>query len=106
MQPEHTSEKISIQAPPGIPASMVAEYVDRCRAALPAAKAALAGLDHHYLRVYGHGLKGSGGGYGIPKLTEMGSWIEEAARRGDAAGLQSQFAQLEIYLNRLDIRPE
>jgi HPt (histidine-containing phosphotransfer) domain-containing protein len=106
MHSKETREKIPIQPPPGLPASMVAEYIDRCLAALPAARAALDGLRLDYLRVYGHGLKGSGGGYGIPRLTEMGSGIEDAARRADAAALRNQFAQLEIYLSRLDIRPE
>jgi hypothetical protein len=99
------AEKISVQAPRGLPASMVEEYVQRCRLALPAAKAALENLDHNYLRVYGHGLKGSGGGYGIPRLTEVGSGIEEAAKRGDAPELRDQLANLEVYLNRIDILP-
>jgi HPt (histidine-containing phosphotransfer) domain-containing protein len=99
------TEKISIQAPPGVPASMVDAYIRRCRAALPDVEAALDRLDHNYLRVYGHGLKGSGGGYGIPRLTEVGSLIEEAAKRGDTAELQSQLAALEIYLNRIEILP-
>jgi HPt (histidine-containing phosphotransfer) domain-containing protein len=99
------TEKISVQAPPGVPASMVDAYVRRCRTALPDAEAALDRLDHNYLRVYGHGLKGSGGGYGIPRLTEVGALVEDAAKRGDTAELQSQLAALEIYLNWIEIVP-
>jgi HPt (histidine-containing phosphotransfer) domain-containing protein len=97
------SEKVLVQTPLGIPASMVTAYIQRCLAGLPDAKAALAGLDHNALRVYGHRLKGSGGGYGIPRLTELGAGIEDAARRGDAAGLQKQFHELEMYLGRLEV---
>ncbi len=82
---------------------MVKEYVQRCRAALPAAQAAIENLDHKYLRVYGHGLKGSGGGYGVPRLTEVGAVIEEAAKRGDTGELREQLAKLETYLSRIEI---
>jgi HPt (histidine-containing phosphotransfer) domain-containing protein len=97
------AEKISVQVPQGLPAGMVADYVQRCLAALPEARAAVVGLDHNYLRVYGHRLKGSGGGYGIPVLTEIGSFIEAAARRGDTDEIQEQIAGLEGYLNRIEI---
>ena len=99
------AEKIAVRVPRGIPASMVLEYVQRCKIALPAARSALANLDHNYLRIYGHGLKGSGGGYGIPGLTEAGSLVEEAAKAGDTAKLHDLLAKLEIYLSRIDILP-
>lgn len=82
---------------------MVAAYVQRCLTALPEAKTALDGLDHNYLRVYGHRLKGSGGGYGIPLVTQMGAGIEQAAKRADTTELQGQLAALEAYLNRIEI---
>jgi len=100
------SEKILVQTPLGIPASMVTAYIQRCLAGLSAAKASLASLDHNSMRVYGHRLKGSGGGYGIPRLTELGALIEEAARRGDTAELRNQFAALEVYLGRLEVVSE
>jgi HPt (histidine-containing phosphotransfer) domain-containing protein len=96
-------ENISIHAPAGIPASMVLDYVRRCLAALPDAEAALDRADHTYLRSYGHRLKGSGGGYGIPVITQLGALIEDAARSGDTAQVQSQIATLEVYLSRIEI---
>jgi HPt (histidine-containing phosphotransfer) domain-containing protein len=100
------AEKISLHAPAGIPASMLADYVRRCLAALPDVEAALDRLDHNYLRVYGHRLKGSGGGYGIPVITQLGALIEDAARRSDTARVQSQIAALVVYLNRIEILPD
>jgi len=97
------AETIPVQAPPGVQPSLLAQYIDRCRAALPVAGTALDRSDYGYLRVLGHRLKGSGGAYGIPALTEMGSGLEEAARRGDTAGLQSQLGQLGAYLARIEI---
>jgi HPt (histidine-containing phosphotransfer) domain-containing protein len=100
------AEKISVHAPPGIPASMVTAYVRRCLAALEEASAALDRLDYEYLRVHGHRLKGSGGGYGLPLLTKVGLVIEDAAKRGDATELQAQIAALEAYLSRIEILPD
>jgi HPt (histidine-containing phosphotransfer) domain-containing protein len=100
------AEKVWVQTPPGLRASMVTDYIQRYLAGLPAAKASLAGLDHDALRVYGHRLKGSGGGYGVPRLTEFGALIEDAARRGDTEALQNQFAELEAYLGRLEVIPD
>jgi HPt (histidine-containing phosphotransfer) domain-containing protein len=99
------TEKISVHAPPGIPASMVTAYVTRGLAVLPDALAALDRLDFNYLRIYGHRLKGSGSGYGLPRVTEIGSVIEQAARREDAAQLEQRIAGLEAYLNSLEILP-
>jgi HPt (histidine-containing phosphotransfer) domain-containing protein len=99
------AEKISVHAPPGIPASMVTAYVERCRTGLPDAMAALDRLDYEYLRVQGHRLKGSGGGYGLPLVTEAGAGMEQAARQGDAAALQQQLATLDTYLSRVEILP-
>ena len=100
------SEKILIQAPPGIPPAMVRRYVNRSLTALPAAKTALDRSDYRHLQVLGHRLKGSGGAYGIPALTAIGSEIEAAALGGDTAELQRQVAALEACLNRLEIPSE
>lgn len=84
---------------------MVAHYIERCLASFPGAQTALDASDYNFLRTYGHGLKGSGGGYGLPLVSEMGDVIEQAARRGDSADLQNQLAALQFYLNRLEIVP-
>jgi len=97
------AEKISVQAPPGVPASLLTQYIDRCLTALPAAKTALDRSDYGHVRVFGHRLKGSGGAYGIPVLTTIGSGLEDAARRGDMACLRSGIAELEAYLGRIEV---
>jgi|KBSMisStandDraft_5_1062788.scaffolds.fasta_scaffold38685_4 HPt (histidine-containing phosphotransfer) domain-containing protein len=96
-------DRISVHAPRGMPAAMLTAYISRCLASLPNAKAALARLDYGHVRVFGHQLKGSGGGYGIPALTEMGLRIEAAAKQGDADKLHGHLDALEAYLGRLDI---
>src|SRR5438046_928805 len=97
------TERIMIQAPPGIPARMVTDYVNRYLNALPVAKTALEGSDYEHMRVFGHRLSGTGGAYGIPSLTQIGAAIEAAARREDTAELRRQVGDLAAYLNRLEI---
>ena len=82
---------------------MVMAYVDRCLAALPIAVEALDRSDYGHLRVFGHRLRGSGGAYGIPKLTEIGSAIEKAAIQDDSAGLRLQIGALQACLNQLEV---
>ena len=97
------TERIMIQAPPGIPARMVTEYVDRYLNALAVAQTALDRSDFGHMRVFGHRLSGTGGAYGIPSLTQIGSAIEAAARREDTAELRRQVGDLAVYLSRLEI---
>ena len=99
------TEKIPLTAPPGLPARMVTDYVNRCLSAVPDIRTALDRCDGGNLRVFGHRLRGSGAAYGIPALTEIGSSMEEAASRGDIAELRRQVAALESYLSRLEILP-
>lgn len=101
---ELQTEKISVVPPEGIPPRLVAAYIDRCLAALPAAVTALNQCDFAHMKVLGHRLRGSGGAYGIPALTEIGSAIESAALKDDAKELRLQVAALEACLNRMEIR--
>lgn len=93
----------AFHAPEGIPPKMVTDYVARWLVAVPVAAAALDQCEYGQLRVFGHRLKGSGGGYGIPPLTDMGSAIELAAGRRDITELRSQIVALEDYLKRIEI---
>ena len=109
MTSEETSnppaEKILVPPPPGVPARMLTNYVKRSLAALPAAETAMNQLDFGHMRVLGHRLRGSGGAYGIPGLTEIGLRIEETALRGDTAELRRHLDELGAYLGRIEILP-
>lgn len=96
-------ERISVHAPKGLPPAMLTAYVNRCLASLPVAQAALERLDYGHVRVFGHHLKGSGGAYGMPALTEIGLLIEGAAQRSDPGKLRCHLGALKTYLGRLDI---
>lgn len=96
-------EKILVHPPKGLPPRLLIDYRANCLEALAAAKSALARCDHDSTRVLGHRLKGTGGAYGIPALTEIGASIEEASARDDDIQIQRQVAYLEEYLNHIEI---
>lgn len=78
---------ILIAAPPGIPREMLCGYLQRMRESVPGLRDALARRDFGAAKVYGHRLKGSGGAYGVPGLSEIGAGIELAAKGEDVEGL-------------------
>ena len=57
--------------------------------------------DYAAIRIIGHSMKGSGGGYGFDPITEYGDQIEIAALEGDAHLILSITAQLADYLARV-----
>ena len=97
------AEKIIVKAPPGVPLRMVSEFIDKCRAGLPAVRTAVDESEFEYLRVFGHRLRGTGGAYGFPPLTEIGGSMETAARGQDEGELRHQLAALEAYLCRIEV---
>jgi len=67
---------------------------------------ALGSGDVETLRVIGHSMKGTGGGYGFDGLSEIGAAIEHAARAGQLEDAREGLARLEDYLARVQVRFE
>lgn len=59
--------------------------------------------DYDRIRLLGHSMKGSGGGYGFDEISVIGSRIEVAALARDAAVVRTATAELEDYLRRVDV---
>lgn len=66
--------------------------------------AGLAANDCAALRMIGHGMKGSGGAFGFPLITEMGDAIEVAALKEDYVTVSQQLELLRGYMARIDIK--
>jgi HPt (histidine-containing phosphotransfer) domain-containing protein len=102
-QRKPSSAKILVRASKRVPREMVSQYLFKSRNNLPALKAALAGYEYEFARIYGHQMKGSGGAYGIKQLTEIGALIERAATDQNIDELGNQVAALEEYLGRVEV---
>jgi hypothetical protein len=59
--------------------------------------------DLEAIRVLGHIMKGTGGGYGFEAITEMGRVIEEAARDRNVPAIRQETAALSAYLQAIEV---
>jgi len=66
-------------------------------------KVALAAADFEQLRQLGHRMKGVGNSYGFAHVSVLGQGIEDGARSGDRASLESHIAQYGDYLSKVQI---
>jgi len=59
--------------------------------------------DYERIRILGHSIKGSGGGYGFDTITELGARIESAAMMGDRVQIMQALEALNEYLERVQV---
>ena len=50
-----------------------------------------------------HTMKGTGGGYGFQKITELGEALERTARQRDHDSILKLVKELEVYLDTLEV---
>ncbi len=103
-QPPESREPIEVPAKPGLE-DLIPNYIENRRRDLPALAKALENGDLKTARTIGHGMKGSGPGYGFAAIGEFGRAIEQSATKEDTAALQREISNLENYLSRLKIIP-
>jgi HPt (histidine-containing phosphotransfer) domain-containing protein len=73
---------------------------------LEALRSALAAADFEQLRQIGHRMRGVGRSYGFERVSDIGKCIEDGARHGDKAALETQLADYGDYLSRVQIAYE
>lgn len=61
--------------------------------------------DFTALRTLGHNMAGSGGGYGMPPVSEIGRAIEDAALAGNVAQLRAATQALKSFLASVKLPP-
>jgi HPt (histidine-containing phosphotransfer) domain-containing protein len=96
------AEKIRVQVSKDIEV-LVPRYLDRRHKEIVTFRAALSSGDFEALRIGGHSLKGSGGGYGFEMLTQIGSRIEKAAQQKDAPAIEAAIADYADYMARVEV---
>ncbi len=73
-------------------------YLEKRRADVGKLRSALESGDYSAIRLLGHQMAGTGGGYGFDPITDIGSRLEEAALANDAARVGNSVDDLERYL--------
>ena len=78
-------------------------YLARRRAELATLDDALEREDFKALRKIGHNLHGSGGAYGLAKISEFGRELEVAARASDGEAIRATIQQMRTFLDEISI---
>ena len=98
-----TNEKIIVLVDDEDILELIPDYLDTRREELPVLRNALAQDDFETLRGFGHKLKGSGGGYGLDRISEIGSNMETCAKAGDVTALAREIDGLADFLERVEV---
>lgn len=95
-------EKIVVQVDADLE-DLIPGYLENRRQDADAILRALENQDFETIRILGHTMKGTGGGYGFDVITEMGRALEEAAKSGDAPAIRQGVAALLDYLQAVEV---
>jgi HPt (histidine-containing phosphotransfer) domain-containing protein len=82
---------------------LIPSYLKKTREDVQKLHRAIAEKDHETIRLLGHSLKGTGGGYGFDGITEIGAQLETAAKRQDLEGSRKLAEELQQYLDRVEL---
>ena len=64
----------------------------------------LASNDFDKIRSMAHNIKGTGGSYGLPALTNLAAAVENSAKKADAGQLNGGLSELAGFLDRVFVR--
>jgi HPt (histidine-containing phosphotransfer) domain-containing protein len=87
-------------------ADLIPTYLERRRGDLIALEDALLMGDYPTVRILGHSMKGSGGGYGFDGITEIGQRIESAGVNADPVSARDGIDDLASYLRNVEVHYE
>ncbi len=82
---------------------LIPEYLENREKDILILRDALGRNDFDAITHLAHKVKGSGGGYGFTRLSELGREIEKASRAQDVSSAQKIIADLEYYLNHVEV---
>ena len=85
---------------------LIPTFMKNRKKELDALRVALAAADFEQLRQLGHRMKGVGVSYGFDQVSALGKSIEEGARRGDRALLETSIDQYGDYLAGVQVSYE
>lgn len=79
--------------------ALVPQYLASKEKQIGEARIALSSRDFGPIRRFGHNLKGTGRGYGFPRIEDLGREIEQAAAQGNAARIAEQLEALHRFVS-------
>ena len=85
---------------------LVPEYLKNRQEDIRIMRACLAKGDYESIRIKGHSMKGSGGGYGFDEITKIGALIEIKAKEQDGVAVEELISRLADYLANIQVVPD
>lgn len=85
---------------------LIPGFMQRRRGDVESLKTSLSAGEMDKIRVTGHSMKGTGGGYGFDDLSTIGAELEKAAVAGDSEEISALVNRLEQYLDKVVIEFE
>ena len=82
----------------------VPEYLANRRKELPLLETLLKAGEFDRIRRMAHDIKGTGNGFGFPRLTELASAMEVSAKELNAEAIEGCLASLRSYLERVRLK--
>ena len=82
---------------------LIPEYLQERQSDINKIQEAMKAQDYQTVRILGHTLKGSGGGYGFDPITELGLHIEDAAKEKNSKDIEKYINQMSDYLENVQI---
>jgi HPt (histidine-containing phosphotransfer) domain-containing protein len=98
-----TNEKIIIHIDDEDVLELIPVYLAGRRDELGVLQGAAAQKDFETLRGLGHKMKGSGGGFGLDRISEIGGNLESSAKAQDLSAIEQEIADLRDYLDRVEV---
>jgi CheY-like chemotaxis protein/HPt (histidine-containing phosphotransfer) domain-containing protein len=101
-RPSGRENTILVHANPQL-ADLIPEFLENRRRDVVAMTDALELRDFDIVEHLGHGMKGAGGSWGFPRITDIGDALEQAAAIADATGSRKWVDELTRYLDRVEV---
>jgi HPt (histidine-containing phosphotransfer) domain-containing protein len=85
---------------------LIPVFMSNRKKELDALRVAFAAADFEQLRQLGHRMRGVGNSYGFAQVSDFGKHVEDGARSGDRALLESTIARYNEFLSMVQITYE
>jgi len=82
---------------------LIPGYIENRQKDIISIRNALEKSDFESIRILGHSMKGSGGGYGFDEITRIGASLEATAKDKDAEAIKQWTEKLSYYIDNIDI---
>lgn len=94
--------KITVHIDPDLE-ELIPGFLERRRDDIESIKNAIENGDFETIRILGHSMKGSGGGYGFDGITDIGQALETAAKENNGRQIKRTIDDLIAYLEKVVI---